>query len=124
MLPGMPQNETRRLFQDASVVIGPHGAGLFNAPLFSSRGTVLIAFGLLAEHEAKEDNLIAVCAATGLKLLRLPVFRASFFGDYSLAPPESSSRKQSSASPPRNPGSPPTAAEVAESIVSHMLYGF
>jgi len=122
----MSQNETKRLFQDASVVIGPHGAGLFNAPLFSARGTVLIAFGLHSEHEAKEDNLIAVCAATGLKLLRLPTFRASFFGDYALAPPATpASRTPAAATPPRrNPGSPPTAAEVADSIVSHMLYGF
>ena len=27
--------ETRRFFAEADAVVGPHGAGLFNAPLFS-----------------------------------------------------------------------------------------
>jgi hypothetical protein len=108
---------------------------LFNAPLFSARGTVVMAFGLHPEHEGKEDNLVAVCAATGLKLLRLPVLRASFVGDYSLARPVRPSTAEVSAAgasgsssshqrPGRVPGVPPTAEEVAQSIVSKMLYGF
>jgi hypothetical protein len=55
------------LHTKADVVIGPHGAGLFNAPLFAKNGTVVISFGLIPEHGSKEDNLIATCKATGIK---------------------------------------------------------
>jgi len=66
-LAALALNDTRALFAGADVVVGPHGAGLFNAPLFCRRGVLLIAFSLLVEHEDKEGNLVAACAATGIK---------------------------------------------------------
>ena len=62
--------------------VGPHGAGLYNVPLFSPAGTVLLSFTLWPEHESKESNLVAVCAGLGLRMVRLTNFQSSFFGNY------------------------------------------
>ncbi len=84
--------ETADTIRGAAVVVGAHGAGLFNAPLFSrtaectgGRGSsTLIAFGLLTEHKSKEGNLVSACARVGLRLEILSDVTASYFGDYRL----------------------------------------
>ena len=45
-LTGLPFSATRAMFDGAAVVVGPHGAGLFNAPLFAPVHSPLVAFGL------------------------------------------------------------------------------
>ena len=75
--------ETRELFTGAAVVVGPHGAGLFNAPLFAPARSSLVAFGLKAEDAAKEDNLRAACEAVGMGMVSPAGATAPYQGDYS-----------------------------------------
>ncbi|KAL1515145.1 hypothetical protein AB1Y20_004206 [Prymnesium parvum] len=84
LLSQLPFDETRALLRDAAAVVGPHGAGLFNAPLFAPPGARLIAFGLEGHDVEKEDNLRAACQAVGMELLTPPGVAARFVGNYTL----------------------------------------
>ncbi len=77
---------TRALLGGASVVVGPHGAGLYNAPLFAPRGCVLVPFGLDAADAPKEDNLRSACDAVGMAMHPPPGVSAAYMGNYSLGP--------------------------------------
>ena len=76
---------TRALFAGAAAVVGPHGAGLFNAPLFAPATSPLVAFSLQPSDAEKEDNLRAVCAAVGMRMLGPPGVTAPFGGNYTLS---------------------------------------
>ena len=77
---------TRSLLGGASVVVGPHGAGLYNAPLFAPRGCVLVPFGLDAADASKEDNLRSACDAVGMAVRPPPGVSAAYVANYSLGP--------------------------------------
>jgi len=138
--------EVSALFASAAVVVGPHGAGLFNAPLFSHPGTAVVSFGLVAEHKEKEGNLAAACSAVGQRFVSLSTLVATFTGDYLLSPPSPPSSAPAvpnsatglssyfdplagqqhqplgDGAGPQQP--PPTPDQVAQSVVSHLLFGF
>ena len=76
---------TRALFDGAAVVVGPHGAGLFNAPLFAPNSATLVAFGLRKAEANKEDNLKWACEAVGMRMVGPPGVAGPFMGDYTLS---------------------------------------
>ena len=87
-----PLGRTARTLARAAVVVGPHGAGLFNAPLFmratETRAPVLVAFALEDHQREKEDNLEAAADAAGVQYMRCAHVSADFSGDYRLGPAE------------------------------------
>lgn len=84
LLSELSLNATRSLLGGAAAIVGPHGAGLFNAPLFAPTGSTLIAFGLRAAEAEKEDNLRETCQRVGMRMVGPPGVSASYFGNYTL----------------------------------------
>ena len=83
--------QTARLLADAAVIVGPHGAGLYNAVLFArahgcgcGRPAMLVPFRLDRASREREANLHSACARVGLPILQPPGVSAPHKGNYSL----------------------------------------
>jgi hypothetical protein len=76
--------EARAKFSAASIVLGPHGAGLYNAAIFSPMNTTVISLALTKEDESQEDKIISIFTNELKMRFRRVNVRSRWMGDYTL----------------------------------------